>query len=117
MFHENIKHLAQQNTYFRKVIHTGSNAQLVLMSLKPGEEIGMETHPTTDQILFFVKGHVKAILEGQEENVGKHDVVFVPAGTKHNFVNIGNEDAKLYTLYAPPEHPDGTVQKTRVGNK
>jgi mannose-6-phosphate isomerase-like protein (cupin superfamily) len=56
-------------------------------------------------------------LEGQEENVGKHDVVFVPAGTKHNFVNIGNEDAKLYTLYAPPEHPDGTVQKTRVGNK
>jgi quercetin dioxygenase-like cupin family protein len=53
MFHENIKHLAQQNTYFRKVIHTGSNAQLVLMSLKPGEEIGMETHPTTDQILFL----------------------------------------------------------------
>ena len=112
MFAEDIKKLAKENDNFRKVIHTGEHSQLVLMSLKPGEEIGEEIHQV-DQMLFFVDGEGEAILSGETKSFKEHDVVYVPAGTKHNFKNTGDEPLKLFTVYAPSQHPDGTVHKTK----
>lgn len=112
-FQANLKRLAKENNFFRKVLHTGKHSQLVLMSIAVDEEIGEETHETIDQILFFVSGMGEAILEGKSKLVEKGDVVFVPAGTLHNFRNTGQEDMKLYTVYSPPQHPDGTVHRTR----
>ena len=114
MFHGNIKQLAKENTNYRKVIYTGKNMQLVLMSIPMSGDIGMETHEKTDQVLVIVAGEGKAILNGQESPIAKHDIIFVPAGTEHNFVNTGDEDLKLYTLYAPPNHPDGIIEATKV---
>lgn len=111
---ENIKHLAKENNDFRRVVHTGKYAQLVLMNIKPGEEIGEETHNDVDQILFFVKGAGEAILNGETKVIEKGDSVFVSAGTLHNFKNTGQEELKLYTVYSPPNHPDGTVHKTKA---
>ncbi len=113
MFSADIKELAKENTNFRKVIYTGPKSQLVLMSIPPGGDIGLETHPSTDQILFFVEGVGNAVLNGEVQPIAKHSVVFVPAGTEHNFTNTGGEDLKLYTVYAPPQHPDGTIQATK----
>lgn len=115
MFTGNIKHLAKENNFFRQVLYTGPHAQLVLMSLAPGEEIGEETHPGTDQVLFFVAGdeEVEAIINDTPFWVEEHGVVFVPAGAKHNFINKGSEALKLYTVYAPPAHKDGTVHHTK----
>lgn len=87
--------------------------QLVLMSIPPHGDIGMEIHKTTDQVLFFIAGSGKSILNGQESPIAADDVVFVPAGTEHNFVNTGKDDLKLYTLYSPPNHPDGIVEVTK----
>ena len=112
-FQANIKELAKENTFFRKVVYTGKHAQLVLMSIPPGGDIGEETHPDIDQILFFVKGKGEAIIEGKPAPLGKGDAVFVPAGTLHNFKNTGEEDLKLYTVYSPPQHPDGTIHETK----
>ena len=113
MFSADIKELAKENTNFRKVIYTGPKSQLVLMSIPAGGDIGLETHPNTDQILFFVEGSGEAVLNGETKPIEKHSVFFVPAGTEHNFTNTGGEDMKLYTVYAPPQHPDGTVQTTK----
>jgi mannose-6-phosphate isomerase-like protein (cupin superfamily) len=113
MFKEDIYNLTQNNTYFRKVLHTGKKAQLVIMNVLKGSEIGEEVHPNTDQILVFVDGRAKAILNGEEKDASKNDVLFVPAGTVHNIINLGDGDLKLYTIYAPPEHLDGTIHKTR----
>lgn len=113
MFSADIKELAKENTNFRKVIYTGPKSQLVLMSIPPGGDIGLETHPDTDQILFFVEGKGEALLNGETQPVEKHSVVFVSAGAEHNFTNTGEEDLKLYTVYAPPQHPDGTIQATK----
>ena len=112
MFLEDIKKLAKENENFRKVIHTGEYSQLVLMSILPGEDIGEEVHKV-DQMLFFVDGFGKAVLNGEEKNVVEHDVVYVPAGTRHNFINTGSGPLKLFTIYAPPQHPDGIVHKTK----
>jgi len=116
MFTGNIKHLAKENNNFRKVIYTGPHMQLVVMSLLPGEDIGEETHATTDQVLFFVHGdqEVEAILHDKPFLVEEHGIVYVPAGTKHNFINKGSESLKLYTLYSPPEHKDGTIHATKA---
>lgn len=114
MFHGNIKQLAKENTNYRKVIYTGTKSQLVLMSIPVGGDIGMETHADVDQILVIVDGEGKAILNGQESPIAEHDLIFVPAGTEHNFVNTGKEDLKLYTVYAPPNHPDGIIEATKV---
>lgn len=114
MFQENINKLAIENSNFRKVIYTGTKSQLVLMSIPVGETIGEETHPNTDQILFLVTGEGEAILNEQTSKFEKHEAVFVPAGTKHNFKNTGDEDLKLYTVYAPPAHADGTVHQTKA---
>ncbi|MBI1863191.1 cupin domain-containing protein [Candidatus Microgenomates bacterium] len=113
MFAVNIKKAAKENSNFRTVLETGTHSQLVVMSILPGSEIGAETHEGTDQILVFVAGQGKAVINGESRPVEKHDVVFVPAGALHNFINTGDEDLKLYTVYAPPEHAPGTVHKTK----
>ncbi len=112
-FQANIENLTKENNFFRKVLYTGEHSQLVLMSIEPGSEIGEETHADVDQILFFVEGEGEAVLNNQSKQIGKGDVVFVPAGTLHNFRNTGDIQLKLYTVYSPPEHPDGTIHKTK----
>lgn len=110
---ENYVELARRNDAFRRTIATGEHSQVVVMTIQPGEDIGEETHEG-DQILLFVEGEGEAILAGQSEPIGANDLVFVPAGTLHNFVNTGLEPLRLVTIYAPPEHPDGTVHQTKA---
>lgn len=105
--------LARQNDYFRQVIETGEHQQLVVMTIQPGEEIGEETHEG-DQLLLFVEGEGEAVLKGQPSPVIAENYVFVPAGTLHNFVNTGSEPLRLLSVYAPPEHPHGTVHRTKA---
>ena len=104
---------AQKSPDFRRVLWTGEHTQLVIMTIPPGGEIGEEVHPDTDQILTFVSGTGKAIVSGAEKNVAQGDLVVVPAGKKHNFVNTGPNPLILYTVYGPPEHADGAVHKTK----
>jgi mannose-6-phosphate isomerase-like protein (cupin superfamily) len=110
---KNYVELARQNDAFRRTIVTGEHSQVVVMAIQPGEEIGEETHEG-DQSLVFVEGEGKAVLEGESEPVRAGDLVFVPAGTLHNFINAGPEPLRLVTIYAPPEHPDGTVHETKA---
>ncbi|PIR73197.1 MAG: cupin domain-containing protein [Candidatus Moranbacteria bacterium CG10_big_fil_rev_8_21_14_0_10_35_21] len=113
MFNEKIVDLAKSNSNFRQVLKTGKNSQVVVMSIPAGGEIGMETHDTVDQILVFVEGEGKAILGTEESVVGPEMLTYVLAGTKHNFINTGAGDLKLYTIYSPPQHADGTIHKTK----
>jgi len=102
------------NTYFRHVVFTAPHSQLVLMCLKPSEEIGMEVHPDNDQFLRFESGIGKAIIGGEEFTFESGDCVVVPAGNYHNIINTsGTEELKLYTVYSPAHHPDGTIHKTK----
>jgi mannose-6-phosphate isomerase-like protein (cupin superfamily) len=112
-FDANIKKLAKANSFFRQVVYTGPYSQLVVMSLPAGEEIGEEVHVNTDQILVIVDGEGEALLDGRPQPAPEHNVIFVTAGTRHNIRNVGKQDLKLFTIYAPPEHKDGTVHKTR----
>ncbi len=105
---------ARENTYFRQVITTGEHTQIVVMSISPGEEIGEEVHPDTDQVLYFVEGEGKAMLEGTETPFDEDDIFLVHAGTRHNFINTGDRDLKIITAYSPPHHPDGTIHKTKA---
>ncbi len=114
MFVEDIKKLAKENNNFRKVLHTGRHSQIVAMSIPVGGDIGMETHENVDQILYFVEGKGDAVLNGEKRAVVEHDIVFVPAGTEHNFVNTGDKALKLFTVYSPPQHPDGTIHQTKA---
>ena len=110
----NIDDDTTSNDNFRKVLFTGKNSQLVVMSLKPGEDIGSEIHPTVDQFLRIEKGQGKAILDDVEHDIKENFAVVVPAGTKHNLVNTSEtEDLKLYTIYSPPEHKTGTIHQTK----
>jgi len=104
-----------KNNYFRKVLFTGKHAQLVVMSLKPGEEIGNEVHQGVDQFFRIEKGKIKFVLRnGRETHVASNGyAVVVPAGTWHNVTNVSKEKSKLYTVYSPPNHPNGTVHKTK----
>lgn len=106
--------LAKQNTNFREEIKTANHTQVVLMSLKPGEEIGMEVHKKIDQILVFVQGTGEGIINGQKYSINEGTLAFVPAGTPHNFINTGNTDMKIYTTYSPPNHYAGVLQKTKA---
>ena len=108
-----IRGLARQNEDFRREVMTGSHSQVVLMSIEPGSEIGEEVHDDVDQVLVFVEGTGEAVLEGRTSGVEPGDLVFVPAGTQHNFVNRGDTPLKLYTVYSPPEHPAGTVHHSK----
>jgi len=105
--------VAEQSTDFRRVLWTGENSQLVTMTIPPGGEIGEETHPHTDQLLAFVSGTGEAIIAGESEQIARGDLVVVPAGTVHNFRNTGVDPLVLWTMYAPPEHADGTVHATK----
>jgi mannose-6-phosphate isomerase-like protein (cupin superfamily) len=111
-----IEKLTEKNKFFRQVLFTGKYAQLVVMSLKPGEEIGNEVHNAVDQFFRIEEGEAKFVFNGKEEHVVKSgDAVIVPAGTFHNVINNSSEETlKLYTIYSPPNHPDGTVHKTKV---
>ena len=113
-FIHDVKDRAKENTYFRQVLSTGEHTQIVVMSIPVGEDIGEEPHTDTDQVLYFVDGVGKAVLNGEEVNFEKNDIFLVKAGTKHYFINTGDEDLKIITAYSPPHHPDGTVHKTKA---
>jgi mannose-6-phosphate isomerase-like protein (cupin superfamily) len=108
----NIETMTKENDLFRVVLFTGHHSQVVVMSLQPGEEIGEEVHDV-DQLLSFVEGTGEAVLEGKVLPVGPSRMVCVPAGTHHNVCNTGAAPMKLFTIYAPPEHPVGTVHRTK----
>ncbi len=111
----NIEKKSLENKYFREVLFTGPHSQLVVMSIAPGEDIGMETHEDVDQFIRVEAGKGKAILNGKESNLEDGSAVIIPAGTKHNIVNSSrSEPLKLYTIYSPPEHPHGTVHKNKA---
>jgi mannose-6-phosphate isomerase-like protein (cupin superfamily) len=107
---------ALRNTYFRQVLFTGEHAQLVVMCLQPGEEIGDEVHADVDQFFRIERGEARFVFDEKEEHlVGAGDGVVVAAKTRHNVVNTSKtEQLKLYTIYSPPNHPDGTVHKTKA---
>ena len=111
-----IEKLTEKNKYFRQVLYTGKFAQLVLMSLLPGEEIGNEVHKTVDQFFRIEEGEAKFVLNGKEQHQAlAGDAVIVPAGTFHNVINTSKRGRlKLYTIYSPPNHPEGTVHKTKA---
>jgi mannose-6-phosphate isomerase-like protein (cupin superfamily) len=113
-YHSNIEEETLNNSNFRKVLYTAPHCQLVLMSLLPGEEIGMEVHPDNDQFFRFEKGQGKVIINGEETIVNDGWTAIVPAGAQHNVINTGTEDLKLYTIYSPAHHPDGTIHKTKA---
>lgn len=113
-FSGNVAEQAQASSDFRREIVTGEYSQVVLMSINPGEEIGEEVHEDRDQTLVFVSGQGEAVLEGERSPVSVNSLVFVPAGTRHNFVNTGSVPLKLFTVYAPPEHAPGTVHHTKA---
>lgn len=114
-FNTNIEKETLENTNFRKVLYTGKHSQLVLMSLKPNEEIGMEVHPDNDQFFRFEKGEGKCIIDGNEYILGDGSVIIVPAGAQHNIINTsGTDDLKLYTIYSPAHHQDGIVRVTKA---
>ena len=104
----------KKNTDFRRVLYTGKHSQLVLMNIRPGEEIGEETHSDVDQFFRFEGGEGKVIIDGVEHRVKDGNGVIVPAGAKHNVVNIATQaNLRLYTIYSPPEHQDGVVRHTK----
>jgi len=113
-FKTNIEEDTLKNKKFRKVLYTGIHSQLVLMSLRPKEEIGMETHLENDQFFRFEEGEGKVIIDGNEYGVGDGVAVVVPAGAKHNIINVSDsKELKLYTIYSPPHHKDGIVRETK----
>ena len=112
-FKGNIEQLTIENDNFRKVLYTGQQLQLVLMSLEVGEDIGLETHLNNDQFFRFESGQGKCIIDDNEYNVVEGDAIVVPAGAKHNVINTGNTPFKMYTIYGPPNHQDRTLRKTK----
>ena len=113
MEHFTIATVAEQSDDFRRVLWTGKYSQLVIMTIPPDGEIGEEVHEDTDQVLTFVSGTGEARVGGQKKAVAQGDLVVVPAGKKHNFVNTGPNPLVLYTVYGPPEHADGAVHATK----
>lgn len=110
----NIEELTEDNTDFRRVLYTGKNLQLVLMSLAPGEEIGEEVHDDRDQFFRIEEGSGEIVIDGKANPVEDDIAVIVPAGARHNVRNTGSEPLRLYTIYGPPEHVDGTVHPTKA---
>ncbi|MFH1442689.1 MAG: cupin domain-containing protein [Candidatus Micrarchaeota archaeon] len=112
-FNANLGQATLANSNFRKVLYTGKYSQLVLMCLKPGEEIGSETHPDVDQFFRFEKGRGVVVIDGKRNPVSDGSGVIVPSGAEHNVINVGKTDLKLYTIYSPPEHQDKVLRKTK----
>ncbi|MGA7617228.1 MAG: cupin domain-containing protein [Thermoanaerobaculia bacterium] len=113
-FVDDIEHLTESNDDFRRVLYTGKNLQLVLMSLKPGEEIGEEVHHDRDQFFRFEAGEGEVLIDGNRSAVHADMAVIVPAGARHNVTNTGGGPLKVYTIYGPPEHKNGTVHRTKA---
>ena len=113
-YHTNIIKAAHENEKFRRVLFTGENSQLVLMSIPPGGEVGQETHKYTEQTLFFLSGTGEGELDGKKVPIGPGDVVVVVPGTEHNFRNTGTGPLTIYTVYAPPNHIAGRVHATKA---
>ena len=114
LFIDNIEELTLGNTNFRKVLSTNGHSQLVVMSLKPGEDIGMEVHNDVDQFFRIDSGEGKVVADGQEYSISDGFAIVIPAGTEHNILNTSEtEDLKLYTVYSPANHPDGTIHATK----
>lgn len=113
-FVDNIEKLTLENSHFRRVLYTGSQMQLVLMTLKPGEEIGEEVHEDRDQFFRVEQGSGKVYIDGKASDIEDDFAIIVPAGARHNVKNTGSEPLKVYTLYAPPEHKHGTVHVTKA---
>ena len=113
-FVADIEDLTEKNSDFRRVLYTGKNLQLVLMSLRPGEEIGEEVHDDRDQFFRIEQGKGEVWIDGKRSKVESDDAIVVPAGARHNVMNTGDKPLRLYTLYGPPEHRDGTVHATKA---
>jgi mannose-6-phosphate isomerase-like protein (cupin superfamily) len=112
-YQTDLKDAAKDSDDFRRVLFTGAYSQLVIMALPPGEEIGEEVHDV-DQILYAVEGEGEAFVDGRRKSFEKGDVVAVPAGARHNIRNAQKKPLKLFTVYAPPQHPAGTIHHTRA---
>ncbi|MDY0395843.1 cupin domain-containing protein [Virgibacillus halophilus] len=118
-FVTDIEKAAEENDYFRTALWTGKHLQVTLMSIRPGEDIGLEVHRNVDQFLRIEDGHGLVQMGNAQnnllfqKNVSEDDAIMVPAGTWHNVTNTGNEALKLYSIYAPPEHPFGTIHRTK----
>ena len=113
-FKSNIEKDTLSNSNFRRVLYTGKNSQLVLMNLRPGEEIGEEVHHTVDQFFRFEEGEGIVSIDGAKQKIADGDAVIVPADARHNVINTSKTtNLKLYTIYSPPEHQDGTLHKTK----
>jgi len=113
-FVDDIETLTEENGDFRRVLYTGKNLQLVLMALQPGEEIGEEVHNDRDQFFRVEKGKGEIVIDGVATKIKSDIAMIVPAGARHNVRNTGDKALRLYTLYAPPEHVDGTVHATKA---
>jgi mannose-6-phosphate isomerase-like protein (cupin superfamily) len=113
VYRDDIEKRTDKNTDFRNVLFTGKNIQIVAMALRPGEEIGEEVHKV-DQCFFVTEGMAQAVIDGNASRIGEHSVLCVPAGTRHNIRNDGTDALKLFTTYAPPQHPPGTVHHTKA---
>ncbi len=112
-FVDDIEELTLNNDLYRKVLYTGKNLQLVLMTLQPGDEIGEEVHEGHDQFFRIEEGEGKVVIDGETHAVSDDDAVIVPAGARHNVINTGDHPLRLYTIYGPPEHRDGVVHATK----
>lgn len=111
----NIEKEAEENENFRKVLNTAPHSQLVVMNLQPNEDIGMEVHNDNDQFIRIEQGEGKSILNGEESALESGSAVVIPAGTNHNIINTSSSDEmKIYTIYSPAHHPDGTIHKTKA---
>ena len=110
----NIEDLTDRNDDFRRVVHTGSHMQLVLMTLRPGEDFREEMHGDTDQFFRIEEGRGEVVIQGHATPVESYTVVIVPAGARHNLRNTGYGPLRFYSLYAPPQHPDGTLHRTKA---
>lgn len=113
-YHDDIEQQTKGNSDFRRVLYTSKHLQLVLMSLKPGEEIGAEVHPDNDQFFRVDSGSGVVTIDGKDSKISDGFAVVVPAGARHNIKNDGDEPLKLYTLYGPPDHKDKTVHRTKA---
>jgi mannose-6-phosphate isomerase-like protein (cupin superfamily) len=112
-FIDNIEELTKNNTFFRQVLFTGTHSQLVLMCIRPGEDIGLEVHDSVDQFFRVDSGIGELLIDGEKTQIRDGFAIVVPAGSQHNIINTGDADLKLYTVYSPPNHTDGTIHKTR----
>jgi mannose-6-phosphate isomerase-like protein (cupin superfamily) len=113
-FVDNIEDETDENSNFRRVLYTGKNMQLVLMALKPGEDIGEEVHQDRDQFFRVEQGSGEVSIDGNTSKISNDTAIVIPAGARHNIMNTSDRSLKLYTLYAPPEHAEGTVRATKA---